>query len=57
MVNYRGTCVICYNEIAPKYNYCYKCLQEEKQKGNNPRIKYDPCEKCLGEDCVCCGFS
>lgn len=54
MVNYKGSCVICAKTINPKFNYCFKCLQEEKKKGNNPNIRYDPCEKCLGEDCQCC---
>lgn len=54
MVNYKGNCVKCGKDINSKFNYCFKCLQEEKQKGNNPTIKYDPCEMCAGEDCACC---
>ena len=54
MVNYKGTCVKCHKKINPKYNYCYDCLKKERAKGNYPTVKYDPCEKCLAEDCTCC---
>lgn len=54
MVNYKGSCVICGNTISNKYNYCRKCLFEERKKGNNPSVLYNACEGCGGEDCQCC---
>lgn len=56
MVNYQGNCVVCNKEINYRYNYCKECYQEEKKKGNYPQVRYNACEKCLGEDCVCCNF-
>lgn len=56
MPNYKGYCVECNAEINDNYNYCYNCLQKEKKKGNYPQVKYSPCEKCLGEDCICCDY-
>ena len=54
MVNYKGSCVICSKKINPKYNYCYSCLQKERNKGKYPNVRYNACELCLGEDCQCC---
>lgn len=56
MVNYQGNCVICGIKINYRYNYCKECYQKEKEEGNYPMVNYNACEKCLGEDCVCCNF-
>lgn len=57
MVNYKGSCVICNKEINPKYNYCFSCLKKERSNNNAPSVMYNPCELCLGEDCVCCSIN